>query len=212
MSNLESSKPGRGRPVNPQLREDIIHTAGDLFSELGLHATTMEQIATKLKISKLTLYSRFKDKEALFAAVVQNKCREFVPDQMFTEFDANDAVSSLNQICFSLMKLLVSDDAQGMERMLMALDSGERAKLTRLFYQEGPQRVVTLIERHLIQLHNRNALTVTDPAVSANLLAAMVKGSDICTRKQMHVEPAPTETEMKRYCNAVVNVFIKGLS
>jgi len=201
----------RGRPVNPQLREDIICAAGEMFSEMGLHATKMEHIAAKLKISKLTLYSRFSDKEALFAAVIQRKCREFVPDQPFAELDITDAKSSLVQICFGLMQLLVSEEALGMKRMLMALDNNERAKLTRLFYREGPERVIQLINLHLIELDRKTLLTVKDPSFAAHALAALVKGADICTRRQMHIEPAPTLAEMQHYCRSIVEFFIQGL-
>ncbi len=211
MANSNSVKPRRGRPVNPQLREDIIRVAGDLFSELGLHATKMEHIAAELKISKLTLYSRFKDKEELFAAVVQRKCREFVPDQPFLVLDAVDARTSLNQICLSLMQLLTSDAAMGMERMLMALENSEREKLTRLFYREGPERVIRLIHDHLNGLNQQAKLKVRDPLFAANVLAAMIKGADLCTRKQMHVTPPPTTEEMQNYCSSVVDLFIRSL-
>ncbi len=211
MDELKTAKPRRGRPVNPQLSDDIICAAGELFSQMGLHATKMEHIAAKLKISKLTLYSRFKDKETLFAAVIQRKCREFVPDQQFTGLDATDAKSSLTQICFGLMQLLVSEDALGMERMLMALDNNERAKLTRMFYREGPERVIHLITQHLIELSHKKILIVNEPHFAANALAALIKGADICTRMQMHIEPPPTQNEMKTYCDAVVELFIRGL-
>jgi AcrR family transcriptional regulator len=76
-------KRGRGRPVNEARREEIIATAGRLFGELGLHATTMEHIAKELKISKITLYSRFADKDELFTAVIQAKCQQHIPDQFY---------------------------------------------------------------------------------------------------------------------------------
>lgn len=212
MAVVKSDKPRRGRPVNTELRNDIIRVAGEMFSEMGLHATKMEHIAAKLKISKLTLYSRFKDKEALFTAVIQRKCREFDPDLQFVDLQTTDAKASLVEICYGLMQLLVSEEAMGMERMLMALDNNEeRVKLTQLFYQEGPERVIALIEQHLTRLREQNKLAVENPSFAAHALAAMIKGSDICTRKQMHIEPAASKSEMERYCIQAVELFMRGL-
>jgi AcrR family transcriptional regulator len=210
MNLTDGGKSKRGRPVNSQLREDIIQAAGDMFGEMGLHATKMEHIAAKLKISKLTLYSRFENKDALFAAVIQKKCQELLPRQQFSELDASDPVSSLNHICIGLMNLLLSDTVQGMERMLMALENAERESLTRLFYEEGPKRVIALIEQHLLQLKKNKKLYIKNAAVSANVLAAMIKGSDICTRRQMNIEPISSEQEIKTYCFNVVDLFIRG--
>lgn len=198
----------RGRPVNPQLKDDIICTAGELFSQLGLHATTMELIAAKMKISKLTLYKRFTDKESLFAAVIQKKCKSFVPELDLEKLANAEPQIALHQICFGLMQLLVSDAALGMERMLMALEEKERATLTRLYYREGPERVLSLITRYLADLNVRGVLRIDNPALAANLLGAMVKGSDICTRRQLHVSDHPAKEEMSQYCTEVVSFFL----
>lgn len=211
--NTETKKTTRrGRPVNPQLKDDIICTAGELFSQLGLHATTMELIAAKLKISKLTLYKRFSDKESLFAAVIQKKCMDFVPDLDLEKLANSEPKTALHQICFGLMQLLVSDAALGMERMLMALEERDRAKLTRLYYREGPERVLSLITRYLADLNCRSVLKIDNPRLAANFLGAMVKGSDICTRRQLHVCDYPTKEEMSTYCDQIVSFFIKAFS
>lgn len=172
MQEPKATKPKRGRPVNPKLSEDIIRAAGDMFSEMGLHATKMEHIAAKLKISKLTLYSRFQDKETLFAAVIQRKCREFIPEQRLIDTRGMNAQASLTDICLSLIKLLTSEDALGMERMLMALDNNERAKLTRMFYVEGPKRVIDLITEQLKKLSQQGILVVHDPIFAANAICS----------------------------------------
>ncbi|MBV8633562.1 MAG: helix-turn-helix transcriptional regulator, partial [Burkholderiaceae bacterium] len=57
----------RGRPVNEALRQTIVDTALELFVELGFQATTMDKVAQRAKISKLSIYRHFENKEALFS-------------------------------------------------------------------------------------------------------------------------------------------------
>lgn len=208
MSLQSKTTSSRGRPRDPKLHEQIIKAAGNMFSEMGLHATKMEHIARKMKISKLTLYSRFADKETLFAAVIEAKCAEFIPTKMFEELNSNDSKGSLIKICVNLMHLLLSEAAIGMERMLMALEKGEREILTQRFYQQGPERVIRLIEQHLVCLHDNHQLYVPDAKSSANLLAAMIQGADMCTRKKMHVDGSPHNEAITAYCTRAVEMFL----
>jgi TetR/AcrR family transcriptional repressor of mexJK operon len=205
-----AQKRGRGRPVNEARREEIIATAGRLFGELGLHATTMEHIAKELKISKITLYSRFADKDELFTAVIQAKCQQHIPDQFFGDVDKHPMEESLYRVAYGLMELLTSDGAMDMERMLMGADARVRSKLTTLFYEAGPQRIKRMAAANLEKLHAEKKLNVPNPKFSANLFAAMIKGSDICMRAHMQIPPKTTKKEMQTYCRDAVGMFISA--
>ena len=204
------SKRGRGRPVNEARREEIISTATRLFGELGLHTTTMEQIAKELKMSKLTLYSRFKDKEEIFSAVIKSNCEGHIPEQFFGELDCDSFEESLYRVALALMVLLTSDGPMKMERMLIGAEAKDRKSLTRLYYEVGPERVKAVIASYLDRLHTHKKLHVPNPAFSANLFASMIKGSDICMRALMEIPPKSTQKEMEEYCRDAVKMFIKA--
>src|SRR5215469_1860277 len=69
-------KPGAvryGRPPRERAGEveaRILEAARHLFLEHGLAGTSMEEIATRARAGKPTIYARFPSKEALFTAVV----------------------------------------------------------------------------------------------------------------------------------------------
>jgi AcrR family transcriptional regulator len=203
-----SVKRGRGRPVNEARREEIIATAGQLFCELGLHATTMERIAKELKISKLTLYSRFADKAELFSAVIKTHCQSQISVETFGDFAGQTVAESLYQLAFALMGLLTSAGAMKMERMLMGTDFKEKKALSQLYYEAGPERVKSLVADYLGKLHTEQKLHVPNPALSANLFAAMIKGSDICLRALMEIPPDFSEQEKWQYCQTAVDSFM----
>lgn len=205
----KKAMPKRGRPVNEARRDQIIVTAGELFMQHGLQATTMDMVARALGISKLTLYSRFESKDTLFAAVIQHKCSEYIPDHFFGDFHRKPVTQSLFDITFGLMQLLTSDDVKAMEAMLMA-EAKRRGSLVQQFYEAGPLRVKRLIAEHLGELHKKGALHIPDAMLATNLLTSTVKGSDICLRHAMNIPPAPTKKEMQHYCREAVAMFMRA--
>ncbi len=198
----------RGRPLNEARREEIIAVAGNMFGERGLHATRMEHIAKELGISKLTLYSRFEHKEALFSAVIAAKSEEYIPDRLFDTLYEYDAEASLCCLAGSLMRLMTGCAALGMDRMLMGIDPKERPKLTMLFYEAGPARVKRLIAEHLLALHVRGELHIPDSVKAANIFVAMIKGSDICMRAHLDIPPVASDKDKTDYCLYVSRLFI----
>lgn len=202
-------KAKRGRPVNEALREQIIKAAGDLFLKEGFQAASMDKVAKDLGISKLTLYSRFKNKDELFVAVIRTKCGEYIHDRFFEEFHDHALEESLYSIGCGLLHLLTSQEAAGMERLLMA-EAKRKKNLTQLFYEAGPLRIKRLIAEHLQQLHESGELYVPDPLFSAHIFASLFKGSDICMRTAMNISPRPTKDEISAYCRKAVRLFIQA--
>lgn len=60
-----------------QLRE-LLGVAREMFGRYGYHATSMEDIALRLNVSKPTLYRHFPAKLELYHAVAQDAAREMV--------------------------------------------------------------------------------------------------------------------------------------
>lgn len=67
------TRAGPGRPRDPAKNDAIQSAARESFLEKGFHASTIEDIAARAGVSKVTLYNRFGDKEALFDAMVRGE-------------------------------------------------------------------------------------------------------------------------------------------
>ena len=66
-----------------ELKDRIIDQAGELFVKHGIKRISMDEIASKLGISKRTIYQNFKDKEDLLLQYIRNlelKQKEYVKD------------------------------------------------------------------------------------------------------------------------------------
>src|SRR3954451_513775 len=101
----ENSKGRRGRPANEALAQTILAAACELFVELGFQATTLDKVAQRAKISKLSIYRHFKNKEALFSAAIAARCHQFSP-QALIEGVAGSAEDQLMAVGSSLLRTL----------------------------------------------------------------------------------------------------------
>jgi len=200
----ENNQGRRGRPVNEALGQTIIDVAFELFVELGFQATTMDKVAQRAKISKLSIYRHFENKEALFSAAMSARCQQFAPQALVEGVDGS-AEDQLVAVGTSLLRTLLSPDVRGVEAMVMA-DKTNQQSLSRLHYEAGPAHVIALIEALLRQLHAKEVLNVPNPLQSARLFAALLKGSDLLLIARF--DEARAEAEIESYCRSAVAMFI----
>lgn len=202
----QNIRPRRGRPANEALRQTIVDAAYDLFVELGFHATTLDKVAQRARISKLSIYRHFENKEALFSAAISDRCHQFAP-RAFLEDVGGSAEDQLMAVGSSLLRTLLSPDVRSVEAMIMA-DKTSQTSLGKLHYDVGPAHVVAEIEALLDRLHATAALNVPDPHQSARLFAALFKGADLLIIARFDQAKARDDEEIEGYCRSAVAMFI----
>lgn len=202
----ESSRGRRGRPVNEALGQTIVDAACELFVELGFQATTMDKVAQRAKISKLSIYRHFESKEALFSAAIAARCQRFAPHALFEGVNGS-AEDQLVAVGSSLLRTFLSPEVRGVEAMILADKTNQRS-LNRLQYEAGPAHVIAQIEALLRQLHAKALLNVPDAHQSARLFAALFKGSDLLNIVRFDEARAQDDNEIASYCRSAVAMFI----
>jgi len=204
---MERKLPGRrGRPANEALGQKIVDAATQLFVELGFQATTMEKVAQRAKISKLSIYRHFENKEALFSAAIAAHCHQFAPPALIENVKGS-AADQLLAVGSFLLRTLLSPEVRNVEAMIVADKTNQRS-LSKLHYEAGPAYVIAQIEDLLRQLHASAALNVPDPRGSARLFAALIKGSDLLTIARFDEATAEDDHEIESYCRSAVAMFI----
>lgn len=71
MTDDDPAPRGRGRPRDPGTDRAILHAAFEMFLERGVDGTSMEQIARRAGVGKLTVYRRWSSKEELLAHAIE---------------------------------------------------------------------------------------------------------------------------------------------
>ena len=117
----------RGRPTNEALAQTILDTARELFVELGFQATTLDKVAQRAKISKLSIYRRFENKEALFSAAIAAGCQQSFAPQALLEGAEGSVEDQLMAVGTSLLRTLLRPDVSSIEAMVMADKASQNA-------------------------------------------------------------------------------------
>ncbi|WP_430783352.1 TetR/AcrR family transcriptional regulator [Actinoplanes sp. G11-F43] len=94
------------RPHNR--KQLIVEAAGQVFSERGYHAASMEEIATAVGISAAALYRHFPNKYALFAG-----CAEVMVDRLVAALDETPEDAALADVLAALTRVTVAHRASG---------------------------------------------------------------------------------------------------
>ena len=200
----ENNRGRRGRPANEALGQTIVDAAFELFVELGFQATTMDKVAQRAKISKLSIYRHFENKEALFSAAMSARCHQFAPLALLKGADGS-AEDQLVAVGSALLRTLLSPDVRGVEAMVMA-DKTNQQSLSKRHFEAGPAHVIAQIEALLRQLHAKGLMSVPEPLQSARLFAALFKGSDLLLIARF--DQAKAEDEIESYCRSAVAMFV----
>ena len=134
--NIEISK--AGRPKSAEKRHQVLEAAGELFLTSGYTGCSMEMVAKKAKVSKQTVYSHFANKEALFIAVIENKCAEYQLDNRHLLSEKLDLALVLQEHGLQIVKLLHDDEVIAIYRVIIG-EVNNNPRAAELLYQAGPK-------------------------------------------------------------------------
>lgn len=170
------SSGGPGRPKDPEKRAAILDAAKKLFPERGFEGVSMDAIAAEAGVSKLTLYSHFADKDALFREAVMARCEDQLPHAFFEPADQpGDIRERLLTIARAFYALVSSEETLSMYRMMAAQAPG-KGKLAQLFFDAGPRRILEEFEQMLERECASGSLQIGDCRSAAEQFFCLTKG------------------------------------
>ena len=175
MPNKVLPPSGPGRPKDLAKRKAILEAAKALFLSNGYDGSSMDAIAAEAGVSKLTVYSHFTDKEKLFAEAVKSKCEEQLPELLFELDDEVPVAQLLLNIGRGFNELINSRESVELHRVMLSL-AAQDSKLSRMFYEAGPQRLLHGMEELLRQADQSGKLRVPDPLSAADQFFCLIKG------------------------------------
>lgn len=208
MSNNLAAPNGPGRPKDPAKRRAILDAAKTLFLSHGYANTSMDAVASEAGVSKLTVYSHFNDKETLFSSAVMAKCEEQLPP-LFFELPAGIPVENvLLNIARGFHQLINSDESVNLHRLMMALGTQD-PKLSQIFFEAGPERMVQGMERLLKRIDETGALSIDLPRNAAEHFFCLLKGAGNFRLLYCCGEPL-SEEAAESHVQEVVGLFMRA--
>jgi TetR/AcrR family transcriptional repressor of mexJK operon len=182
--------------------------AQKMFIAGGYSAVSMDALAKAVPVSKPTLYHHFKDKKALFTAVMQQRCQylfDTLEQGLKNNLDARQALTAVGQ---RFLGVVLQTEAVNMYR-IAATEAHQFPDLGKLFWESGPRRAAGVLAAYLKMLHAQGALSVPDPELSAHFFFGMLK-SRLQMQCLLGVKKKVSTAEKNRIICYAVDIFLHG--
>ena len=204
-----SAKPNApGRPKDLGKRAAILESAKRLFVEQGYDGVSMDQIAAAAGVSKLTVYSHFGDKDALFAAAARAYCDQRLPSELF---DANPDVplrERLSEIAQAFYAMVSSPEAVAGHRILCTPQMAD-SPVPAMFWEAGPKRVQSEFAQLLQRRIEAGELEIDDVALAASQFFTLLKG-DAHAQLVMGCGETACREAVRTHLVASVDMFLRA--
>lgn len=196
----------RKKPPNqlsPEREQELLEAARDVFIEEGLGRATTDQIAKRARASKTTLYRRYRNKEALFEAVINQEAVMVAEALRDYELNPDDPVQSLRNAAAAIYEAATSERNIELRRMIVAearrhpeLCQGARGRLIKATGQRLADFFKTLIEQ--------GKMRPVDPFMAATTFSLVLSGG---MRPLFNIHHSETE---KRQSEMDMALFLEG--
>ncbi|MFI7637417.1 TetR/AcrR family transcriptional regulator [Nonomuraea sp. NPDC049400] len=186
---------GRGRPRDPETDAAILNAALELFVERGVEGTSMEQVAKRAGVGKLTVYRRWGSKEDLLAqAIEQSVSAEVTPSA--ADVYALPPQAIVEQVLPAAAELAASPEFRALVARIMGSAVSHPA-LMAVYWKH-----YILPRRELAATMLRRAQQEGTVAADADLDVLIDMMAGAVTYRVLQPDP-PDATEMLRYLTAV---------
>jgi AcrR family transcriptional regulator len=156
--------------VTPPDRDDrILDAAREAFATRGFAATTMEDIAQRVGISRSAIYSRFESKEALFRALVEGLIGHVLPEAM-PDLAGTSAPDALRRFIHVVMVRLGSGNIAFLPRLIIG-EGQAFPDLVKFYHDHAITRVLGAIEAIIRHGVARGEFACANPALAARSVA-----------------------------------------
>ena len=199
----------RGRPRDPARLDRILVAGREHFADGGFEKASMEGIAASAGVSKVTVYSYFPSKEALFNAIVNRPIqRAFEFD--VEELDACNPSGSLLRIAETYLELITSPEVIEHLRLLHG-SAVSNPSLGESFLDTGPEAIIGGLVKYLRAACACGSLAIPDVPRAAEQFVAMVRGNEQI--RLLLGQPALRgRAARKNYCKSSVALFVRGFT
>ncbi|MEV4893033.1 TetR/AcrR family transcriptional regulator [Nonomuraea sp. NPDC055795] len=186
---------GRGRPRDPETDTAILSAALELFVERGVEGTSMEQVAKRAGVGKLTLYRRWSSKEDLLAQAIERWVRaEVIPSA--ADVHALRPRDIVERVLPAAAEMAAGADFRALVARIMG-SAVSHPQLMAVYWEH-----YILPRRELAALMLRRAQQDGTVAADADLDVLIDMMAGAVTYRVLQPDP-PDAAEMLRYLTAV---------
>lgn len=195
-----------GRPVDHAKEVIILDAARELMFTKGPAKLSMEAVARKAGVSKVTLYNRFSDKSVLIEAVIRRQSNELIKHLTLTPDVRIPPHQALCEFGQRLLNFILSRDNLNFLRLLGSVPDVNR-ELLQGIYDCGVQASQLALSQWLSAEHDAGHLNCPDVDFAAEMFLSMIVGHDIL-RALHQLQPRQPNGEITTHVDKVVKACL----
>jgi TetR/AcrR family transcriptional repressor of mexJK operon len=187
----------------------IIDAASRTFLEFGFTGTSMDQVAAAASVSKQTVYSHFRSKEALFVAVVGSMTGA-ADAAILPKLDMPmDIPLERYLLDFAIGQVSIVRDPGLMRLRRLVIAEAERfPDLGKALHENGPGRTIKRLTTAFEHHRERGDLIVADARSAATFFNWLLMGGPANDVMLLGEAGVPTEAELKAHAREAVRIFL----
>jgi AcrR family transcriptional regulator len=199
------------RPVGAQddnaKRRQVVEGARLVFLARGFDAASMGDIAKAAGVSKGTLYVYFKNKEELFAAIVQQECGNHAEGAFPLDNNDGDVEGVLTRIGTQLVTFMCRPEKASSLRIVIAI-ADRMPEIGKTFYETGPGYGIKRLTDYLEAQVRAGTLAIDDCEVAAAQFIDACQ-STLFKPVLFNFAPPPTPERIRHVVGTAVRAFLK---
>ncbi|WP_252059437.1 TetR/AcrR family transcriptional regulator [Acinetobacter sp. AHP123] len=191
--------------------QKILDAATKFFLIHGFSGTTTDMIQKEAGVSKATMYGCYKNKEAMFAAVIERQCRNMQEQIILVETKAENLRSALTEIGKTYLCFILSHSGLAFFRVCIA-EAVRFPELSEKFFEVGPQKLANIIAGYLEKSQKNNEIELNSSAdIAANIFLALLR-SDAHLKCLTHPNYTISDSEISTWVEYAVDLFMKNIN
>ncbi len=191
-----------------QRRQTIVAAARKAFLKHGYGQTTMSAIAAAIGGSKTTLWSYYRNKHDLFAAVVDDLVERYGEALRLPLPPAGDPAATLRELGLTVMATILRPQIVALHRMVMG-EAGRFPELGRLLFERGISRGQARTAEWLAGQMDLGKLRRADPLLAAQQFIGLFQNGAY-QRLLLGACAMPGPEEIRLEVEGAVDVFMRA--
>lgn len=151
----------------------IVDAARQTFLARGFDAASMDQIALTAGVSKRTVYNRFRSKEELFGAAIEDTCRNLVPVNIDDIDWSLPPAEFIRQLSRQFVEGILSPQALSLRR-IACFEAERTPAIGQSYLEHGPQWMVDHCAPILEMIAAKGVLKIDDAKAAIWRLGALI--------------------------------------
>lgn len=197
-----------GRPVDLAKEAKILEAAKNAFLENPYDRISMDALAARAGVSKVTLYAKYKSKDQLFVAAMSVGCSPIYENAKLEVEAGKPLAETLERLGIDFIKMMLNPEIAALHGVMMQA-LATQPELPRAFYERVVHNSTNILADVLTIADKRGEIACDQPYLAAVQYIAMVQG-EFRYKQELGVTRGVDEDELTLFVKSCVRVFLRG--